>query len=56
MTACQRNVQRGTIYYVLARAAPGPHAAAALARHVSKYREFRAQVKSRPNWSTSVSR
>jgi len=40
MTACQRNVQRGTIYSVLARAAPGPHAAAALARHVSKYRSF----------------
>jgi hypothetical protein len=40
MTACQRNVQRGTIYSVLARAAPGPHPAAALARHVSKYRSF----------------
>ena len=40
MTACQRNVQRGTIYHVLARAAPGPAAAAALARHVSKYRSF----------------
>ena len=40
VTACQRNVQRGTIYSVLARAAPGPHAAAALARHVSKYGEF----------------
>jgi hypothetical protein len=38
--ACQRSVQRGTIYSVLARAAPGPHAAAALARHVSKYGEF----------------
>jgi putative ABC transport system permease protein len=40
MNACQRNVERGTIYSVLARAAPGPHAAAALARHVSKYRSF----------------
>jgi len=40
MTACQRNVQRGTIYSVLARAAPGPQSAAALARHVSKYRSF----------------
>jgi ABC-type lipoprotein release transport system permease subunit len=40
VTACQRNVQRGTIYTVLVRAAPGPHAAAALARHVSKYGEF----------------
>jgi ABC-type lipoprotein release transport system permease subunit len=40
MTACQRNVQRGTIYSVLARAAPGPYAATALARHVSKYRSF----------------
>jgi ABC-type lipoprotein release transport system permease subunit len=38
--ACQRKVQQGTIYYVLARAAPGPAAAAALARHVSKYRQF----------------
>jgi hypothetical protein len=38
--ACQRDVQQGTIYDVLARAAPGPAAAAALARHVSKYRQF----------------
>ena len=38
--ACQRNVQQGAIYYVLAHAAPGPAAAAALARHVSKYRQF----------------
>ena len=38
--ACQRNVQQSAIYHVLARAAPGPAAAAALARHVSKYREF----------------
>ncbi len=38
--ACQRNVQRGTIYSVLARAAPGPAAAAALARHVGKYPQF----------------
>ena len=41
--ACQRNVQRGTIYSVLARAAPGPAAAAALARHVSKYPQFAGQ-------------
>jgi len=33
-------VQQGAIYHVLARAAPGPHAAAALARHVSNYRQF----------------
>jgi FtsX-like permease family len=39
-TACRRTVQRGTIYMVLARAAPGPAAAAALARHVSQYPEF----------------
>ena len=38
--ACQRNVQRGAIYVVLARAAPGPAASAALARHVSRYRQF----------------
>ena len=37
---CQRKVQRGAIYHLLARAAPGPAAAAALARHVSKYRQF----------------
>ena len=37
---CQRKVQRGAIYHVLARAAPGPAAAAALARHVSRYRQF----------------
>jgi ABC-type antimicrobial peptide transport system permease subunit len=38
--ACQRKAQRGAIYAVLARAAPGPAAAAALARHVSRYRQF----------------
>jgi ABC-type lipoprotein release transport system permease subunit len=38
--ACQRKVQQGAIYHVLARAAPGPAAAAALARHVSTYRQF----------------
>ena len=38
--ACQRKVQQGAIYHVLARAAPGQAAAAALARHVSKYRQF----------------
>ena len=37
---CQRSVQQGSIYYLLARAAPGPAAAEALARHVSKYRQF----------------
>jgi ABC-type antimicrobial peptide transport system permease subunit len=37
-------VQQGTIYDVLARAAPGPAAAAALARHVSKYRQFTGAV------------
>ena len=41
--ACQRHVQRGTIYSVLARAAPGQAAAAALARHVSKYPQFAGQ-------------
>jgi hypothetical protein len=38
--ACQRKVQQGAIYYVLARAAPGRAAAAALTRHVSKYPQF----------------
>jgi len=38
--ACQRKVQQGAIHHVLARAAPGPAAAAALARHVSNYRQF----------------
>ncbi len=38
--ACQRKVQQGAIYHVLARAAPGPAGAAALARHVSKYHQF----------------
>ena len=33
-------MQQGSIYYLLARAAPGPAAAEALARHVSKYRQF----------------
>ena len=33
-------MRRGTIYSVLAGATPGPHAAAALARHASKYRSF----------------
>jgi hypothetical protein len=41
--ACRRHVQRGTIYSVLARAAPGRAAAAALARHVSKYPQFAGQ-------------
>jgi len=38
--ACQHNVQRGAIYVVLARAAPGPAGAVALARQVSRYRQF----------------
>jgi ABC-type lipoprotein release transport system permease subunit len=38
--ACQRKAQRGAIYHVLVRAAPGPAAATALARHVSRYRQF----------------
>jgi len=42
--ACQRKAQRGAIHHVLARAAPGPAAAAALARHVSKYRQFVGSV------------
>jgi hypothetical protein len=42
--ACRHNVQQGAIYYVLARAAPGPAASAALARHVSKYRQFAGSV------------
>jgi hypothetical protein len=38
--ACQRKVEHGTIYSVLARAVPGRAAAAALARHASKYPQF----------------
>ena len=38
--ACQRSVQRGTIYSVLAHAGPGPAAAASLARDVRKYPQF----------------
>src|SRR5215469_2785057 len=38
--ACQRKVQRGAIHHVLARAAPGPAAAAALARHTREYRPY----------------
>jgi ABC-type lipoprotein release transport system permease subunit len=38
--ACQGTVQRGTIYSVLARAAPGAAAAAALARHVRANPQF----------------
>ena len=37
--SCQRQARQGAVYNVLARAAPGPAAAAALARHVSRYRE-----------------
>ena len=42
--ACQRKAQQGAIYYVLVRAAPGPAAAAALARQVSRYRQFTGAV------------
>ena len=37
---CQRKAQQGTIYHLLVRAAPGPAAAVALARHVTRYRQF----------------
>ena len=40
--ACRDHARRGIIYSVLARAAPGPAGAAALARHTSKYRPFMA--------------
>jgi hypothetical protein len=42
--ACRRTVQQGTIYSVLARAAPGPAAAAALGRHVRAYPQFGAST------------
>ncbi len=38
--ACQRDERQANIYTVLASAAPGPAAAAALARHVGKYHDF----------------
>ena len=41
-TACQGRVQQDTAYSLLARAAPGPAAAAALARHVRAYPQFSA--------------
>jgi hypothetical protein len=41
--ACQRQVRSGAIYSVLARSAPGPAAAAALARHVRAYRSYVAE-------------
>ena len=40
--ACQGRVLQGTTYSLLARAAPGPAAAAALARHVRAYPQFSA--------------
>ena len=40
--ACRGRVQQGTAYSLLARAAPGPAAAAALARHVRAYPQFSA--------------
>jgi hypothetical protein len=40
--ACQGRVQQDTAYSLLARAAPGPAAAAALARHVRAYPQFSA--------------
>jgi ABC-type lipoprotein release transport system permease subunit len=40
--ACQGMVQQGTAYSLLARAAPGPAAAAALTRHVRAYPQFSA--------------
>ena len=42
--ACQSDVRQGNIYTVLARAAPGAAAAAALARHVGKYPQFTASA------------
>ena len=42
--SCQHDEQQANIYMVLARAAPGPAATAALARHVGKYREFVASA------------
>jgi hypothetical protein len=41
--ACQRKAHQGIIYSVLARSAPGPAGAAALARSTSKYRSYVAQ-------------
>ncbi len=38
--ACQRKAQQGIIYSVLARSAPGPAGAAALARYTSRYRSY----------------
>ncbi len=39
-SVCKRKAQRGIIYSVLARSAPGPAGTAALARHTSKYRPY----------------
>jgi len=38
--ACQRKAHQGIIYSVLARSAPGPAGAAALARYTSRYRSY----------------
>jgi len=40
--ACQAKAREGIIYSVLARSAPGPAGAAALARHTSHYRSYLA--------------
>ncbi len=39
-SVCKRKAQRGIIYSVLVRSAPGPAGTAALARHTSKYRPY----------------
>jgi len=54
--ACRDSARRGVMYAVLARSAPGPAGAAALARYTSRYRPYVAPRWSRSNWSTSVSR
>jgi hypothetical protein len=43
-TACQRQAQAGIVYSVLARSAPGPAGAAAMARHVRQYHQFVASA------------
>jgi hypothetical protein len=54
-SACQLKVQRGTIYSVLVRAAPGPAAAAALARQVSRFPQFAGLSQARyVGWSRRV--
>lgn len=39
-SVCKRKARQGIIYSVLARSAPGPAGAAALARHTSKYGSY----------------